>query len=133
MRLIISIMLLIMMVVLVWVGHSDGNDSLIKWSIGIISPLGTLIMLTWIRDFVREDIDEYNRTDKGGRAISGLWTLIVLQDIFLIMKVFGSLEWSWPYIFLPLISTVIIVVAKVIWMNPPEGGWFKKKTSDWGM
>lgn len=134
-RLVVSFMLFVMMVVLIFVGWMDGNPAVIQWSVGIISPLGTLIMLTWARDFVKEDIDYYNRTDKGSRAVRGLWILIVIQDVFIVMKVFDYLDWSWLYIATPSVLAVVITFLQVIRLNPPEGGRFKRfrrNTADWG-
>ncbi len=134
-RLVVATMLLVMMAVLLFVGWSYDHGAVIQWSVGIISPLGTLIMLSWARDFVKEDIDYYNRTDKGSRAVRGLWILIVIQDAFIIMKVFDCLDWSWLHIAIPSILAVVITIFQVIRLNPPEGGRFRRfrrSTTDWG-
>lgn len=123
-RFFLMIVLALVMMAMIIAGAVSGNEAVIQWAIGIISPLGTLIMLSWLPAFVREDIDENNRTDKGMRAISGIWSLIVIQDIILVMKVFHRLELSWWYMPLPTILAVTVITLRVIWMNPPEKGRF---------
>lgn len=51
-------------------------------------------------------------------SIGGIGTLGVLQIIFIVLKLVGVIDWSWPVVFMPLWIDigVIIIMLFILWL-----------------
>ena len=53
---------------------------------------------------------------------SGLWTLAVLQVVFLVLKLTGLIDWSWWLVLVPLLADIgfgllFIILALIIYKS----------------